>query len=63
MAGSPSLAPGSRRSRGAGCSGRRGNAAGIPNPGVLRSLINNALEAEGMEPLAEDEAGDEGERP
>jgi len=31
------------------------DAAGIANPGVRRSMINNALAAESMEPLAEDE--------
>ena len=30
------------------------DAAGITSPEVRRSMINNALEAEGMEPLAED---------
>lgn len=39
------------------------DAAGITEPEVRRSMIDNALEAEGMEPLAEDEGGDEGERP
>jgi len=32
------------------------DAAGIDDEGVRRSMVNNALEAEGMEPLAEGEA-------
>ena len=34
------------------------DAAGITSPEVRRSMINNALEAEGMEPLDEDEGAD-----
>ena len=37
------------------------DAAGISDTAVRRSMINNALAAEGMEPLAEDEGGDEGQ--